>query len=782
MKRVIIFDNLDNYIGDLSLADVMAMERHEEVNGEHSLTITTTQVLTQGNRVVYQDERGIWREYVVTGVDEAHTAGKTVVGSYYCVWSLLVDMQGVIVSVMPGTQTPVQAGVALDAILDAQSRWSLGTVTRMSTGGASMYDMSAWQALGVLVDNWGGEISATIEVSPTAGIVSRSVNLYDQIGELEAKRRYDFGRDVAGVTRHFEDSAVYCRISPRGKGEQTESGGYGRKIRITEVNDGKDYLEYAPMVDVAKLPDGNGGYQYPTLIVENSNCETPQDLLTWAQGILADTLTPKVSYDVDAVQTGVEGVDISGVSLGDVVQVVDRYFADGGIRITGRIVVMVIDELSAKNISVTIGDISESLATKFSDMQKMVDDTTERLNSLTGYLATADYVNSLIDRINTEINATGGYAYIVPGNGILTFDVAVADPLNPVEASQVVEIKGGSIRIANSKDAQGQWEWKTVFVSGHILADLVTAAKITTGFIGSAGGTYINLDQNIVNLGDETKSHVVVDNNGFYIYDGENLGVNIGGAKYEIGGTVISGVFYSFGPRANTGNNGLYSLSSGDSNYVGADSPYCGAIGYNLYAPRGAQSGAVGCGLAIGRYNVKNASGNYAGKEIIDFLQTVDSPAFVVGNGSSLARSNAFEVDVYGNIGFKGTLYSDTVGRLVEGSFSGVSCTDPLRNTLLTFTLPRSHAERDGHYGLWLIYVAIRFTGISNSERGNVFLSTSDIGTTSVSKSNISMVEKRLMFCYKNTSAGDRTLYLCLGDIGSNTPTASGSVRAIQLI
>lgn len=258
MQRFIRYDHQDNPIGEISQNDIMALERREEINAEHSLEITTTQVLEKGERIVYRDERGIWREYEVIGVDEEHASGNRIVGTYYCVWSIQPDLMGVTVSRMPGTQSPVSARVALEAALSSQTRWTVGTVTNVSAGGASMYDMSAWQALGVLLETWGGELSTTINVS-TKGVISRKVDYYAHQGVTTAKRRFDFGADMRSVKRTIADEPLYCRISPRGAGEETENGGYGRKITIESVNDGKDYLEYAPMVDVAKIADGSGG-------------------------------------------------------------------------------------------------------------------------------------------------------------------------------------------------------------------------------------------------------------------------------------------------------------------------------------------------------------------------------------------------------------------------------------------------------------------------------------------------------------------------------------------
>lgn len=77
--------------------------------------------------------------------------------------------------------------------------------------------------------------------------------------------------------------------------------------------------------------------------------------------------------------------------------------------------------------------------------------------------------------------------------------VSVTDPLVGTEASAVCEFKGGTIRIANTKDEQGQWEWKTVFTSGRILAELIDA------------------------IGSSTGSHAQLTTNGLAVYDGATL-------------------------------------------------------------------------------------------------------------------------------------------------------------------------------------------------------------------------------------------------------------------
>lgn len=490
-SRVMLFTRRDAFIGELDPDTVFERTRTEEINGEHSLTVTTTAKLEKGMRVLTCDETGKWREYVVVGVDELHDNGDTPIGTYFCEWSLKHDLLLTVVDAMPGTRTPVTAGVALAAALEGTSRWAVGTVTQNTSGGASMYYMSGWEALGVVVETWGGEIDADIGIDTKEGVISRSVSLYAAQGEQTVKRRFDYSHDLMGIRRKVSDEPVPCRILPRGKGEETESGGYGRKVTIESVNSGKNYLQNDDAAAAYRVPDGSGGWEYPTIIVENGDMETPADLKAWAESVLEGYTTPKVTYEADVMQLSQAGMDVQGIALGDAVQCVDREFGTDGLRIQGRVVRLVTNELDPSDNQVTIGYVSEGLSGRFSDARRVAQ-AVRNMNG--GTLTTADYLNSLLQRLNGEINATGGYTYITEGQGIRTYDAAVSDPLVGTEASAVVEIKGGTIRIANSKTSQGEWNWKTVFTSGHIAANMVTAANITAGYIGSPSGNYWNLD------------------------------------------------------------------------------------------------------------------------------------------------------------------------------------------------------------------------------------------------------------------------------------------------
>ena len=575
MPRFLVYSHDDAQLFELDPAQVVSASSTEEINGEHSLTISTMQVLEKEQRILVQDGTLKWREYVITGVDAEHTDGAPV-HTYYCVWSLQHDLMATKVNKQPGIRNPVSARVALTSALDGTDRWTVGTVTRNTTGGVSMYYMSGWEALSKVVEVWGGEVDVTIGVT-NSGVVSRRVDLYDKQGSAEAVRRFDYGSDIESIKRTVSDEPFVCRIIPRGKGEETEGGGYGRRITIASVNGGIEWLEDSEAVPLVRLPDGQGGWEYPTLIVVNENIDDPQALKDWALEHIHDYTRPKVTYSASVVQFAEAGMDTQGIELGDTVQCVDRSFTEDGLRITGRVVRLVTNELDRRDIEVEVGFLKGTIASQFQSLQSSVETVSAYLETLANDMSTPEWIDGLIDRINNEVNATGGYTYIVEGNGIRTYDKAITDPAVGAEADAVVEIKGGTIRIANSRDGQGNWEWKTVFTSGHIAGDLVTAAQITTGYIGSAGGTFIDLDNNTVHLGKSSGGFSVdIDNNSidFNNASGETR-VTIGTAPSGQQGIIMDDHTYLYSGDGETGHFTCLALEatggSGASNWISLD-------------------------------------------------------------------------------------------------------------------------------------------------------------------------------------------------------------------
>lgn len=502
MTRIIVSDHAESFKFEIDPAQILDARVIEEVNGEHSLSIETLQALEKSDRLLMQDAMGHWHEYVVLGIEAEHTDGGVVAHSYYCVWSLQHDLSATFVNDLygagynPGREsTPVTATRALQVALEGTSRWTIGTVSQNTSSSSSFYRRSGWEAIQTVVENWGGEIDATITVTG-AGLVGRQVNLVSHIGSTSATRRFDYGHDVAGIRRTVSDDVWPCRIVPLGKSEETEAGGYTRRPSIESVNGNIPWLEDATATPLVRQPDGQGGWEYPTIIVNNDTYTEPADLKAWALEHIGEYCRPIVSYEAEVVQFEQAGMGAHGVALGDDVVVVDRTFCDGGLRIQARVVRIEQSLLDPSDIKLTIGNAKSTLADQLSGIAGEVASIAEILGNTGAYQASDTYLSNLIGQINSAANATGGYTYITEGNGIRTYDRAVSDPLVGAEATAVVEVKGGTIRIANSRTAGGDWDWRTVFVSGFISADFIHGGTLVAGGANNVNGIIQVLDAN----------------------------------------------------------------------------------------------------------------------------------------------------------------------------------------------------------------------------------------------------------------------------------------------
>ena len=313
LPRMMVYDRFGAYVKDLAPADVFACTRHAEINGEDSLSITTSDRLAKGWRVLYRDHQLLWHEFIVDGGDEAHDTGRSAIGTYHAEnsWGELRTAP-YIIDKRPGLQAPVSAQTALAQALEG-TRWEVGEVDVPGTNGTSWYHISPWEAVTDLVGKWGGQLRADIEVGPD-GVTSRKLSLLTSMGTGPGVR-FDYGADVTGVTVTYDESDIYTALYCYGKG--VESGdGYGRKIGIESVNDGLPYVEDAAAKQIWGQvgPDGQLDNAYG--IFEDGDIEDPAQLKAAGQAALADACRPKVQYKADVVAYERAGTSLRGVVIG----------------------------------------------------------------------------------------------------------------------------------------------------------------------------------------------------------------------------------------------------------------------------------------------------------------------------------------------------------------------------------------------------------------------------------------------------------------------------------
>lgn len=565
--RVIVYNRDATYAFELTPDEQRSRKRIEEVNGEHSLTIRTTRRLSEGMRLITQDDTGKVREHVVYKTDEGHHEGKYAIGTYLCMWSLQYDLTTSYAEdhAEPGMGSSCTSRAAVVAALDGQSLWTVGTcdVPSVAAGkGCVMIGISDWERLSLVVEHWHGEVDAEIVMDGTR-VVSRTVNLLAHVGSSEVTRRFDWAEDLTSIDRHEDPGPYYCRVVPLGRGQreyaEDDETEFDWPIDISEETpDGRVYIEDSESAQVfrTKLPDGT--WHYPTKVVHYDE-DDPELLLNAAMEDLHNHTRPGASYEASVLQFARAGMDVKGVQLGDNTQCVDFGFSpDAGLTLEGRITRLEVEELAPETETIlTIGDLAPTFA---QTMQELVSRQTASISDGIKRVeggGTIAYVEGLLDAINAQIAADGGYTYLVGGQGSITYDKAVADPTIGTEATKVTQIKGGGIRIADEKKPSfsgiEDWVWKSLIVAGHIAAELVTAAHITAGYIGSSGDTFIDLDNHTVQLGQTSGPHVVVNSSGMQVYNGStSLGFfgsesNVGIARVghsSQGNVVMSGDGY----------------------------------------------------------------------------------------------------------------------------------------------------------------------------------------------------------------------------------------------
>ena len=527
VDRIQLYNQNGVPLPELYPNEVESRVRHEEINGEHTLTIITKRKLSVGWRAVTVDNMGKWREWVVEEADELHDAGINAVGTYRLVWSLQYDLtytfddSGDLGHREIGIAASATGRAAVEAAISGSTKWEVSERCDVPAitagGGVVMIAESAWSRLSKVVTAWGGEIDAEITVDAT-GVASRKVLFVSHLGKTEPTRRFEWGEDLTSIKRTPDPGPYYCRVVPIGKGTTEYAEGPSGEDPIDDeisyewplsLLDDPEYdphehewIEDPDVVEVFRVSDGNGGWEYPTKIVKYDKDDV-QLLYEEAMDDLHNHTRPNITYEASVVQFARAGLDAKGVALGDEIQIVDRGFnPDAELRIQERVTAIDIDELDDDRTELVIGQKQESLADTIASMNSDFDDAVSRLT----YYTTTAYVRDLIGWFNDEINRTGGYTYLVPGRGQITYDVAVSDPNVGIEATKAVEIRGGSIRIGARSGSDGSWVWKSVFTDGAIATDMIIGGKITTGFIGSvASGNYWDLDNGTFRLGSTTK-------------------------------------------------------------------------------------------------------------------------------------------------------------------------------------------------------------------------------------------------------------------------------------
>lgn len=504
--RIDVYTWQDAYVSTIGPEELLSLTHTDELNGEDSVDIVTTFALKQGYRLVWVDRLGKVHEHVCQDPKGLHAGGDTVYTDT-AINSICETYGDYIEDKRPYGYGFLQA---LNVCL-GPTRWTAGTVDQTGTvdKGLTFYHTSAREALQSIL-KCGGELETEITVSG-GRVTSRRVGIRSHRGAKGGHRRFTYTKDLTSVSRTEHYGAITACYG-YGKGIETDTGGYGRKLTFGDINNGKNYVEDATALRLYGRPDGRGGRAHVFGQYENSNCEDAATLLAETRAYLDSRKEPGMTYEADVVDLVQFGREWEGVAVGDDVQIVDTCFSPA-LRCEGRVTKLVTDELGG-SMRVTLGNITETMTDMWLSQQRQVSSLSKRSSSWDVAASTPpSYLQQVMDAMNAQFNMSGSsYTFTSFEQGTIYASVPMdANGRSTTGKGSAMQLCSQGFRIASGCKADGSWDWRTFGTGAGFTADLITVGTLMGDLIKAgtiqdkAGKNYWNLDESELHIGPGAK-------------------------------------------------------------------------------------------------------------------------------------------------------------------------------------------------------------------------------------------------------------------------------------
>lgn len=479
--KLFLFNNDEKLIGTVSPLEGI---QNEEINKIQTIecTVVYSELIEKASYIGHKDysDNRIFHLYKIDHVTKTSTTDVKIVG----VHTFFDDMEsdGYIKDFRPTNREVV--GV-LTTILEG-SRWQLGSVNVQRNYTGNFYYVTRKEAISKLIEATQIEIKPRLEFS-RGKITGRYLDVFTRLGARNGKV-FVHGRDLLTVSEKKSQGAIYTAVVGRGKGEETDTGGYGRRITFKDVvwtksrgnavdkPAGQEYVEIPAMTELYGFEKGTK----PRIKIVEFQDETDKEkLLRLSYEWLEKNSRIQVEYSAKVLNVG-------NLELGDTVGIFNPKL---GIKYETRVFKVKRNLVDNKLTEFGIGD--KVTTSPFSrtielakEMKNFQDDTVYWLDKIRERLS-----DKLINEDGYNYDLKADNEYKVPA-GYYSFDKPIDQ--NP---TKVVYMGAGKIAIANSKKPTGEWNWKTFLDGTGATLDLINTGVLKAGRIQSAdGSSYWDLD------------------------------------------------------------------------------------------------------------------------------------------------------------------------------------------------------------------------------------------------------------------------------------------------
>lgn len=502
--RVDVYSRHDAYVGTIGSRQLLGFVWTDCLNGEDTVDITTTFPLKEGYRLVWQDLNGEPHEHVCQDPQGASAAGLPIYSDTAI--NSICELFGDYIEDKRPYGYSFQR--ALEVCLEP-TRWEVGTVDQPGTvsSGLTFYHTDCRTALNDILA-CGGELETSVTVGAD-GVTARRVSILKHRGEANGHRRFSYGKDINSIKRTEHWGAITACYG-YGKGVETDTGGYGRKLTFGDINGGLDYVADQTALETYGRPDGKGGFAHIFGKYENSSCEDAGQLKSETQAYLDEHKIPGVTYEVDVVDLVAMGRTWEGVGVGDDSQLVDGSF-EPTLRCQGRVTKQVIDMLG-KTRKVTLGNVTESIADILQQQQQQIANLQNQSGSWDAVASTTPaFLQQLIDSLNEQFNVNGmSYMHLSYQNGFIFSSVPLDEDGRPTATGgTAMQLCSLGFRIASGTKADGSYDWRTFGTGAGFVADWITTGTLLANLI-KAGRLLVGDPNDPVFMADFDSGEVVI--------------------------------------------------------------------------------------------------------------------------------------------------------------------------------------------------------------------------------------------------------------------------------
>lgn len=381
-------------------------------------------------------------------------------------------------------QKNVTAKEGFNKILE-NSTWQVGVSTATTNSSASFYYKSTLTAFYEALKKWNCEFVPHIEFR-NGKIISKTINLYDTISKDNGKW-FEYGDKLLTVVAEMTKD-IYTGFIGLGKGEQTENGGFGRKIKFDTVEWEKSKgnpIDKPLLQDYIEIKEATKRWGYPNGtprigIVEFSEVTDREELLNKTYLYAKENCRPKLQLKATTISDEM-------VEIGETCSIIRP---DLKIRYRTRVFKIKKNFLNTDLIEFEFGDkviLSASDRVK-ADIEKEEKRQIELESRMESFLKTATNFYFNEDGYNYELKSDNKYK--LPA-GYYSFDKPIEE--NP---SKVVYMGAGKILIADSKNPSGEWIWRTTITPQGIAGEEIVVNSITANKLSADVGQSLDLSSN----------------------------------------------------------------------------------------------------------------------------------------------------------------------------------------------------------------------------------------------------------------------------------------------